>query len=131
MFCLYSFQCPDPGRAGGSPLRIRSAQAAGRSPNHPRNSTLASVQRQSPTSESVAVGDGVGCAGSFSSWKRTATGVEIIQDWPGGDTCPTGPVWLPLKACSSTRRYDFTEVGTCQLRCVRIAPASGEVICKC
>ena len=81
----------------------------------------------------ASVGDGQGCIGSFSDWKRTRTtrGVELQQEWPGADTCPTGPTWLPRKACATTRLYNFTEVGTCQLRCVRISQTSGEVECSC
>ena len=92
---------------------------------------LESVQRQVPTTSRVAVGNGAGCEGSFSNWERTADGVRLSQEWPGGDTCPMGPIWLPFKACSSTRLYSFTEVGACPLRCVKIAPGSGEVECTC
>ena len=92
---------------------------------------LPSVQRQVPSPAKVVVGDEPGCEGTFSAWERTVGGVRLIQVWPGADICPSGPVWLPLKACESTRLYSFTEVGTCQLRCVRIAPSSGEVECRC
>ena len=96
--------------------------------------SLQSVQRQlvpAPNAGRAAVGDGAGCEGSFSAWERTVGGVGVSQEWPGANTCPRGPVWLPLKACVSTRLYNFTEVGACQLRCVRITPASGEVSCAC
>jgi hypothetical protein len=79
----------------------------------------------------AAVGNGEGCVGSFSDWKRTMNGVQLQQEWPGADTCPTGPIWLPTKACATTRVFNFTEVGTCQQRCVRISPTSGEVECSC
>jgi hypothetical protein len=79
----------------------------------------------------ASVGPGEGCTGSFSDWKRAASGLSLQQEWPGGDTCPTGPIWLPRKACATTRLYNFTEVGTCQQRCVRISPISGEVECSC
>ena len=93
--------------------------------------TLESVQRQLvPSSGRSAVGNGPGCEGSFSAWERTGTGFRLIQQWPGADTCPTGPLWLPLRACTSTRLYQFTDLGTCQLRCVRIS-LSGEIDCAC
>ncbi len=94
---------------------------------------LESVQRQlvpSPNNGDATVGEGDGCAGSFSAWERTVDGVSLSQTWPGATTCPSGPIWLPSKACTSTRLYTFTEVGTCQLRCVRIS-TSGEVDCSC
>lgn len=94
---------------------------------------LESVQRQlipSPNQGRAAVGDGAGCEGSFSAWERSGTGLVLTQQWPGGDTCPMGPIWLPRKTCTTTRLYDFTEVGTCQLRCVRLS-ISGEVECTC
>ncbi len=94
---------------------------------------LESVQRQLvPGSNNgrVAVGDGAGCEGSFSDWERTSDGLRLLQAWPGGNTCPAGPTWLPSKSCTTARRYTFTEVGTCQLRCVRIS-TRGEVDCAC
>ncbi len=94
---------------------------------------LESVQRQlvpAPNNGRAAVGEGAGCEGSFSDWERTVDGVRLTQSWPGGNTCPMGPIWLPSKACTTTRLYTFTEVGTCQLRCVRIS-TSGEVDCAC
>ncbi len=94
---------------------------------------LESVQRQlipAPNDGRASVGEGLGCDGSFSNWERSIEGVRVTQSWPGADTCPMGPIWLPSKGCTTTRRYSFTEVGTCQLRCVRIS-TSGEVDCTC
>lgn len=99
----------------------------------PDGGSLESVQRQlipAPNAGRATVGDEPGCEGSFSAWERTSDGLSLSQEWPGQDTCPSGPVWLPFKACTSTRGYVFTEVGTCQLRCVRIS-ARGEVDCTC
>ena len=78
----------------------------------------------------AVVGNEAGCDGLFSNWALTDAGLDLAQDLPGVDTCPSGPVWLPLKACSSSRSYLFTEVGTCELRCVRIS-TSGEIECRC
>lgn len=95
--------------------------------------SLESVQRQlipSPNAGRASVGAEADCVGSFSAWERTDAGLRLSQEWPGQDTCPSGPVYLPTKPCTSTRGYLFTEVGACQLRCVRIS-AKGEVDCEC
>jgi hypothetical protein len=95
--------------------------------------SLESVQRQlvpAPNGGRATVGTEARCEGSFSAWERTTEGLQLSQEWPGADACLSGPVWLPFTACASTRRYVFTEVGTCQLRCVRIS-SRGEVDCVC
>lgn len=95
--------------------------------------SLESVQRQlipAPNNGRATVGSESGCEGSFSAWERTDAGLKLSQGWPGQDTCASGPVWLPTKPCDSTREYRFTEVGSCQLRCVVIS-AKGEVTCDC
>jgi hypothetical protein len=94
--------------------------------------TLASSARQIIPGSKVKtlVGEGAGCEGTFSDWERTGDRVfRITQKWPGGEDCPTGPTWLPAKACTTTRTFSFIELGPCQLRCVRIAPESGDVDC--
>lgn len=95
--------------------------------------SLESVQRQlipAPNAGRASVGAEAGCVGSFSSWERTDGGLRLSQEWPGQDTCPSGPLYLPTTPCTSTRGYLFTEVGSCQLRCVRISE-KGEVDCGC
>ena len=95
--------------------------------------TLESVQRQlipSPDAGRATLGDGAGCEGSFSNWERIDGGLSLTQTWPGFDTCPSGPLWLPFKACTSTREFIFTELSACQLKCVRIS-SKGEVDCGC
>ncbi len=111
-------------------LVFTMAEQAQYGPTHD-GGTLESVQRQLvPSTGRAIVGEGNGCEGAFSLWERTTTGLRLIQEWPGADTCPTGPLWLPQKACTSTRLYFFTDLGTCQLRCVRIS-SRGEIDCKC
>ena len=92
---------------------------------------LEGVQRQQvPSTGAASVGEGDGCVGSFSEWESTSDGLKLLQEWPGVDGCPSGPIWIPLKACTTTRTFSLTEVGTCQLKCVRIS-TSGEIDCAC
>jgi hypothetical protein len=95
--------------------------------------TLESVQRQvipSPDAGRANVGEGTGCEGSFSRWERTDGGLLLKQELPGVDSCEAGPRWLPFFGCTVTREFRFTEVGTCQLRCVQLS-SKGEVDCGC
>lgn len=99
----------------------------------PDGGVVQSVQQQlipSPNNGRAVVGNEAGCEGSFSAWELGLGGLHLTQDLPGFDVCPSGPVWLPLKACKSVRSYLFTEVGPCELRCVRISSA-GEIECRC
>ena len=78
----------------------------------------------------ASVGVGASCEGSFSNWERSVDGLRLTQAWPGAHACLAGPAWLPERACTSSRRFLFTSVGTCPLRCVRIS-SSGEIDCTC
>lgn len=95
---------------------------------------LPGVQRQlipSPNGGRAQVGTNTACVGTFSNWEPTDAGLRLVQDFPGQHGCPGAPDWLPLNQCSTTRLFNFTEVGTCELRCVRLSGTSGEVECSC
>lgn len=95
---------------------------------------VATVERQvvpAPNAGHVIVGQEAGCDASLSDWVRTAAGFSLAQRLPGADFCTSGPGWLPRSFCSPTRFFTFTEVGACQLSCVRISPSSGEIECRC
>lgn len=71
------------------------------------------------------------CSGSYSDWVRVGDGrFDLRQSWVGADECPTGPWWLPERACVTERRFTFTELGPCQLRCVKYQ-LDGQVTCDC
>ena len=100
---------------------------------------LESVQRQSVP----APGDGksnVGatpdgtvdddCEGIFTRWVPVDGGLSNAQEWPGLDKCETGPLWLPNRACVTTRTFLFEPVSACELKCVKVSAAQ-EVSCDC
>lgn len=92
---------------------------------------LVGVQRLRALSEGeISVGRDEMCLGTFASWERADGGLILSQQWPGIETCPTGPVWLPLKACASQRFFAFSNAVECPLRCVRITQSS-TVECSC
>lgn len=70
------------------------------------------------------------CNAQLSSWTRTDAGFDLTQAFPGTKSCVNGPLWLPTKDCEVTRSYVITELGDCQLKCVKIS-VSGEVTCSC
>ena len=71
------------------------------------------------------------CFISLSDWRRTEEGLRLEQHYPGSDVCTNGTSLMPKAACISSRRFVFTELRDCPLRCVHIPPGSDEVECSC
>ena len=92
---------------------------------------LGGVDRQVPSDAPTTVGNENTCFGKFNDWRRTDGGFVLNQAWPGVDFCVSGPTWLPTETCTTTRRFVFTEVGPCSLRCVRFPTGGSEVECRC
>lgn len=86
-----------------------------------------------PSVPAAPVGpSGAPCFISLSDWQRTDEGLRLEQHYPGSDLCPSaGTAQMPKDACNSARRFVFTELADCPLRCVRFPAASDEIECKC
>lgn len=100
---------------------------------------LESVQRQSfPSPGDGAANVGVtddgsvdpACAGIFTRWVPIDGGFSNDQEIPGVNKCPSGPLWLPAKPCTTSRTFTFTPLSECDLKCLRVS-ASLEVTCEC
>lgn len=95
---------------------------------------LESVQQQAIpviNGGQAQVGADGGCAGTFANWVLESPGVlRSLQKFPGEDTCPDGPEWLPKTACTVNRTFTFTGVSDCDSKCLKFT-ASNEVTCDC
>lgn len=71
------------------------------------------------------------CFISLADWKRNDEGLGLVQHYPGSDLCTNGTPLMPKDSCISTRRFVFTEIRDCPLRCVHFPASSDEIECKC
>jgi len=69
------------------------------------------------------------CKALVAGWKIIDGGLELTQQWPGFDACPSAPNYVPAMGCIAVRRLWFEPFAECAQRCVVLSNDGAR--CEC
>ncbi|MEW5737339.1 MAG: hypothetical protein AB1938_00345 [Myxococcota bacterium] len=69
------------------------------------------------------------CRALVGGWVALDGGLQLNQQWPGIDNCPSAPAYVPNKACVAVRFLRFEPIGECPQRCVVLTNVGASCDC--